>query len=129
MRLRMPARRGTAATLGRDADPFEFAHLLHAVSRVDVAVAPDVVPEPLTDVVSESMPHVEPEPLPDAIPEPLVDAVQEPPADVIPEPPIDEVQEPVVEIVPDVVVSRFADSGLDDDRLPVAAKRRRGRRR
>ena len=129
MRLRMPARRGAAATLGHDPDPFEFAHLLGTVSHVELAVAPDVVPVPLADVVLEPPTNVVVESIPDVVPEPLADVIPEPLVEVVPEPPTDVVPEPVAEVVPDVVVSRFADSGLDDDRLPVAAKRRRGRRR
>jgi hypothetical protein len=67
----------------------------------------------------------------------LLDAVSQVALDVVPDlvPDleadlvVDVVVDVVADVVPAVVVSRFADSGLDDDRLPVAVKRRRGRRR
>ena len=102
MRMRVLAWRRSDPIDG-DSGPldFEFAHLLGTVSHVGV----DVEPPPVEEVV----PNVDPDIAPDVDPDPVVDGDPDP--------------------VADVAISRFAVVGLDDDRLPVVVKRRRGRRR
>ena len=119
MKLRLPGWRSGAASIDPGSGPpeFEFAHLLDAGSHVGVDIAPDVTSEPVPDATSEPVPDLTPASWPEIVPEPVPEIVPEPVAEIVPEP------------VADVVVSRFADSGLDDDRLPIVVKRRRTRRR
>ena len=54
-------------------------------------------------------------------------APEQPQVEIPTEPLADEVSEPVPDVVP--VTSRFADTGIDDDRLPVRPAKRRSSRR
>lgn len=102
-------RRNAAAHHGSSV---EFAELLDAIAPATVLVADPVAPVVIEPAVIEPAP----------IELPIEVAVLEP------------VIEPATEIAPGTVevpanVSRFADAGLDDDRLPIRSTARHSRRR
>jgi outer membrane biosynthesis protein TonB len=103
----------------------EFADLLDPiVGTVLTIIEPDPVPDliPIPQPDPDPIPEPQPIPQPDPIPEPHPEPNPIPQPDPIPQPEPEPEPEPEPILIP--AVSRFADAGLDDDRLPVLTKRR-----
>lgn len=123
-------RRHAADALG---DSIEFADLLDAIrSETVTAVDATVAAPSIEPVVAEAAVDLEPvvdlepavvEAAVEPLVEPFVEPIAEPPTAAPPAEPVPNVQpDPVVE---PILVSRFADADMDDDRLPLQTKGRK----
>lgn len=113
-------RRHATADLG---DSFEFADLLDPIRSDKVTVVGHTVARPTIEPAIEPVEAVAVEPAVEPIGELIGEPTADPPTTApSPEQPHEASAEPAVE---PILVSRFADDGMNDDRLPVLTKGRR----